>query len=220
MFRYNSNAFVTNCCTQTLDEQMKLMNQKHFYSFVALTVLLGLSACNEESKDSSGTESAPAVAASKPAAAAIATGGGSTSPGKPSAPISIRYEILGNPIVGQPVAINVFVRSTSGSQPVTLQYSINDSSALTFQAGQVERLQLTAKAENTDSQQQLAVVPQREGRLYINVSAEILTPDGAMIKSMAIPIQVGSAPGKPEINGDLVEGPDGETVISMPAKEN
>ena len=41
-----------------------------------------------------------------------------------------------------------------------------------------------------------------------------------MIKSMAIPIQVGRAPQKPEINGELVEDPDGETVISMPAKEN
>ena len=199
---------------------MNLMNQKQFYSFVALTVLLSLGACNEESKESASTESAPAVVASKPAATAIATGAGSTSPGKPSAPISMQYEILGNPIVGQPVAINVQVRSTSGSQPVTVRYSINDSSALVFQAGQVERLQYTANAEKTDSQQQLAVIPQREGRLYVNVSAEIQTPDGSMIKSMAIPIQVGSAPEKPEINGELVEGPDGETVISMPAKEN
>jgi hypothetical protein len=204
-----------------LDKSMNLMNQKQFYSFVALTVLLSLGACNEESKEPASTESAPAVATSKPAAAAIATGTGSTSPGKPSAPISMQYEILGNPIVGQPVAINVQVRSTSGSQPVTVQYSINDSSALVFQAGQVERLQYTANAEKkAGSQQQLAVIPQREGRLYVNVSAEIQTPDGSMIKSMAIPIQVGSAPEKPEINGELVEGPDGETVISMPAKEN
>jgi hypothetical protein len=103
---------------------------------------------------------------------------------------------------------------------VSVQYSINDSSALVFQAGQVERLQVTANAEKTASQQQLAVIPQREGRLYVNVSAEIQTADGMMIKSMAIPIQVGSAPEKPEINGELVEGPEGETVISMPAKEN
>lgn len=201
-----------------MDKSMNLMNQKNFYSLAALTLLLSLAACNEENKDSVSTTST--VAASKPAAAAVATAGSATSPGKPSAPITMKYEILGNPIVGQPVAINVYVRSTSGSQPVTLQYSINDSSALRFQAGQVERLQLTAKAERTASQQQLAVVPQREGRLYVNVSAEILTPDGSMIKSMAIPIQVGSAPEKPEINGELVEGPDGETVISMPAKEN
>ncbi|RLA33818.1 MAG: hypothetical protein DRR15_09810 [Gammaproteobacteria bacterium] len=203
---------------------MNLTKQKQFFSFAALTLVLGLGACNEDSKTATSVtaekvESTPVAATiSKPAV--VAPAASSASPGKPSAPISMKYEILGNPVVGQPVAINVEVRSTSGNHPVTVQYSINDSSALVFQAGQVERLQVTADAEKTASLQQLAVIPQREGRLYVNVSAEIQTPDGTMIKSMAIPIQVGSAPAKPEINGELVEGPDGETVISMPAKEN
>jgi hypothetical protein len=197
---------------------MNLMNQKQFYSLAAFTLLLSLGACNEGSDNSASVESAPAVVTSKPVTTASESR--SASPGKPSAPISMTYEILGNPVVGQPVAIKVEVRSTSGNHPVTVQYSINDSSALVFQAGQVERLQMTADAEKTAPQQQLAVIPQREGRLYVIVSAEIQTPDGTMIKSMAIPIQVGSAPAKPEINGELVEGPDGETVISMPAKEN
>lgn len=195
---------------------MNFMNQKQYFSLAAIVLSLSLGACNEGSDDSDSVESTPAVvnANSKPAAMI------STSPGKPSAPISMRYEILGNPVVGQPVAINVEVRSTSGNHAVTVQYSINDSSALVFQAGQVERLRVTANAEKTGSMQQLAVIPQREGRLYVIVSAEIQTVDGAMIKSMAIPIQVGRAPAKPEINGELVEDPDGETVISMPAKEN
>ena len=204
---------------------MNLTKQKQFFSLAALTLVLGLGACNEDSKTATSvtaeSEDATPVAAtttSKPAV--VAPAASSTSPGKPSAPISMKYEILGNPVVGQPVAINVEVRSTSGNHPVTVQYSINDSSALVFQAGQVERLQVTADAEKTAPQQQLAVIPQREGRLYVNVSAEIQTPGGTMIKSMAIPIQVGNAPVKPEINGELVEGPDGETVISMPAKEN
>jgi len=201
-----------------LDKQMKLTMQKQFLSFAAMTLVLSVGACNEDSKTSTSADSTPVTTTSKPAV--VAPAGSSPSPGKPSAPISMRYEILGNPIVGQPVAINVDVRSTSGSHPVTVQYSINDSSALVFQAGQVERLQVTADAEKSASQQQLAVIPQREGRLYVNVSAEIQTADGSMIKSMAIPIQVGSAPDKPQINGELVEGPDGETVISMTAKEN
>jgi len=195
---------------------MNLMNQKQIYSLAAFTLLLSLGACNEGSDNSASVESTPAAVTGKPAA----TASSSASPGKPSAPISMKDEILGNPVVGQPVAVNIEVRSTSGNHPVTVQYSINDSSALVFQAGQVERLQLTAGAEKSPSRQQLAVIPQREGRLYVNVSAEIQTADGLMIKSMAIPIQVGSAPEKPEINGELVEGPDGETVISMPAKEN
>lgn len=209
---------MTNQSQMILGKQMNLMKQQHFLSFAALTLVLGLGACNEDSKPSAGVDSTPAAVTSKPAA--IASESRPASPGKPSAPISMKYEILGNPVVGQPVAINVEVRSTSGNHPVTVRYSINDSSALVFQQGQVERLQTTAKAEKTASQQQLAVIPQREGRLYVNVSAEIQTADGMMIKSMAIPIHVGNAPAKPEINGELVEGPEGETVISMPAKEN
>ena len=66
----------------------------------------------------------------------------------------------------------------------------------------------------------MTVVPQREGRMHVNVSPDVQTDSGMMIKSMAIPVRVGDAPATPTINGELVEGPDGETVISMPAQEN
>jgi hypothetical protein len=64
------------------------------------------------------------------------------------------------------------------------------------------------------------VVPQREGRLYLNVSAEVETEGGTLLKSMAIPIQVGSAPRQQQTNGELKPDADGEPVISMPAEEN
>ena len=143
---------------------------------------------------------------------------GSTSPGKPSVPISIDYEVLGKAIVGLPVSINVRLRASQDIGPISVQYSINDASSMLFQEGQVERRNYRDRSEL--DVQQVAVVPQREGRLYINVSAEVQTPGGPMIKSMAIPIQVGNAPVQPQINGELKEGPDGETVISMPAQEN
>ena len=144
---------------------------------------------------------------------------GTSSPGKPSAPIAIDYEILGKAIVGLPIAINVQVRGTRDDLgPVAVSYSINDRSALLFQEGQVERLEIPDLREA--GVQQLAVVPQREGRLYINVSAEVQTPGGSMIKSMAVPIQVGSAPVPSKAGGEQKEGPDGETVISMLAQEN
>ena len=141
-----------------------------------------------------------------------------TSPGKPSAPVTMRYEVLGNPVVGAPVSINVEVDAPAELGPVNVRYSIADSGALVFQQGQVVDLELTERAK--DQSQQLAVIPQREGRLYVNVSAEVQTEGGAMIKSMAIPIQVGSAPNQPSTNGALKEGPEGETVISLPAAES
>jgi hypothetical protein len=180
---------------------------------LALTVITAMSlvACGDDSA------SRGASPTDKQAAKAAATS--SRSPGKPSAPISIDYEVLGKAIVGLPVAINVQVRGTRDDVgPVAVSYSINDTSALLFQEGQVERLELADLREA--SVQQLAVVPQREGRLYINVSAEVQTPGGSMIKSMAIPIQVGSAPMPSQTGGELKEGPDGEIVQSLPAQEN
>ncbi len=196
---------------------MKQMNQRVLIPGVAMILAsIGISACQDEQASEANKQDNAESAISKP----VPTTGESvtTSPGKPSAPISMRYEILGNAVVGSPVAINVQISATGDQGPVEVHYSISDYSAMVFQQGQVERLQISGKV--SENMQQLAVVPQREGRLYVNVSAEVQTPGGAMIKSMAIPIQVGNAPEKPQVNGELVEGPDGETVISMPAKEN
>ena len=65
---------------------------------------ISLAACGDETSSISSVSSvkeAPAVA-----------GSASTSPGKPTAPISIDYEVLGKPIVGLPVAINIEVHSS------------------------------------------------------------------------------------------------------------
>ena len=135
--------------------------------------------------------------------------------GKPGAPVEISYEVIGSPIVGVPVAINVLVTSPSG--PLQVHYSINDSSALLFQDGQVERLEIVDPSAG--SLQQLTVVPQREGRLYVNVSAEVQAPMGTMIRSIAIPIKVGRAPSELPVNGELKQDADGEKIVSMPATQ-
>ena len=141
------------------------------------------------------------------------------SPGKPSAPITIDYEVLGKAIVGLPVSINVQVHGTREDLgPVTVSYSINDRSALRFQEGQVRQREIPDLREATP--EQVAVVPQREGRLYVNVSVEVETAGGSMIKSMAIPIQVGDAPEPTRSDGEVKQGPGGELVQSMPAREN
>jgi len=136
--------------------------------------------------------------------------------GKPGAPVEISYEVIGKAIVGVPVSINVTVTSPSG--PLQVHYSINDQSALVFQDGQVERLEIVDPS--TGSLQQLTVIPLREGRLYVNVSAEVQAPMGSLIRSMAIPIKVGSAPKALPVNGELKQDADGDAVVSMPATQS
>lgn len=176
---------------------------------VAATALL--TACGQREETSMQQPVTPEPVAGKPAANLDGA-----SPGKPQAPISMSYEIVGNPIVGNPVLVNVSVSSAEG--PVNVHYSITDRSALMFQDGQVERLEIADPSSG--AVQQLSVVPLREGRLYVNVSAEVQTPGGSMIRSMAIPIKVGAAPAEAPSPDNVVEGPDGEAVISMPAQES
>ena len=93
-----------------------------------------IAACSENSGNTGSTASAPTA---KPAP--NSGDNVSMSPGKPSAPISFEYEVLGKAIVGLPVAINVRIRASQEIGPVSVRYSITDASALRFQEGQVER---------------------------------------------------------------------------------
>jgi hypothetical protein len=139
---------------------------------------------------------------------------------KPSAPIRFRYEIQGNPIVGQPVAVNVFLMTSMDTGKLTLHYRVNDSSSMLFPESQPRSREIVMEASGFDSgaANQITVVPQREGRLFLNVSAEIVTDTGdVMIKTQAIPIQVGPAPLELDENGELKETASGETVVSLPA---
>jgi len=147
--------------------------------------------------------------------------GAETAAGKPSAPITIRYKVLGTAIVGQPVPIEVELSSSVSDRPITLSYSINDSASMLFPESQARRVDVRMAADGARASRQVTVVPQREGRLYLNVLAEIDTDAGRMIKTMAIPISVGpGAAPPPEHNGELQEDADGEAVESMPAEES
>lgn len=161
----------------------------------------------------SGSPGADTQSASEPAEV---TGG--MAAGKPTAPIDIGYDVIGTPIVGQPVSIDLSVRSTRGGDaPVRLRYKVLDTQAMSFPDTQARELALKVGGREP-AVRQVTVVPQREGRLYLNVTAEVETPGGALIKSIAIPVQVGKGgPVDRKPGGTLKEDADGETVISLPA---
>ncbi|MEX1265590.1 MAG: hypothetical protein WEA08_01625 [Woeseia sp.] len=142
------------------------------------------------------------------------------SPGKPGAPITISYKVLGSAIVGQPVLIELEISSSITDRPIDVSYHIDDSASMLFPESQARRMEVRLARGDGPAERQVTVVPQREGRLYLNILAEVETSDGMMIKTMSVPISVGAGTVAPEVNGELVEGPDGEVVISLPAEEN
>ena len=181
---------------------------------LAMFASAALAACNAPVEtDSVSSESSTPT--EKTVAASV-----QTSPGKPSAPISIRYKILGTPLVGQPVAIEVDVSSALRGQPFQISYSVLDSDSMSFPASQPQRIELSIADNERSATRQVTVVPLREGRLYLTVTAEIETDNGVVLKSMAVPIAVGQSAAAPDVNGELRDAAEGETVISMPAREN
>lgn len=139
--------------------------------------------------------------------------------GKPGAPVRLAYNVIGTPVVGQPLSIAIEVASTVQDRPVTLHYGIHDAAELAFPDAQPRQVSLGTIAAREAARQQVRVVPQREGRLYLNVVAEVETEGGALLKAMAIPIQVGDAPSPPGPQGRLLQDAEGESVISLPASE-
>ena len=181
---------------------------------VAISVVLtfALSACGNSDVDESTTEAETTLANDAPAGVVKLESSYDGTIAKPGAPFGVSYKIIGTPIIGSPVTIDLLVTSTLGSEPVTVSYRINDASAMMFHEAQPAQVRLAPVAEEGFIKQQVTVVPQREGRLYLNVGASVETESGSMSSMMAIPIQVGSGGRKLEQNGEVQLDEDGEAV--------
>ena len=138
-------------------------------------------------------------------------------PHTPFAPVRLEYKILGKPTVGQPVAIDLKIQSNMGPQAVNVNYRITDSSALVLGEAQLPNVEVLPDPGESFSSQQVIVVPQREGRLYLNVACDVKTPDGLMSTVQAIPIQVGAGTRQLEENGVVTTDENGELIRSLPA---
>lgn len=156
------------------------------------------------------TESKPEQASAKPTPAAAPTYDGTIA--KPGAPFSLSYKVIGTPIVGSPVTVNLRVTSTLGSQPMRVNYRINDAAAMMFHEAQPLSIETAPAADDNFVLQQVTVIPQREGRMYLNVGASVETEEGSMSTTMAIPIQVGTGGRILEENGEVQVDEEGEAI--------
>jgi len=192
------------------------MNRKQWVLAAAIAAALS-GACSD---DGAGTSTAAAQdpAAQQPAVLkpedkydVVAT---------PAGPANIDYRIIGTPIVGQPVTIDLQVESNVGDEPITLSYQPSDATAMSFPESQLRSVALAFVDEERVSAQQVTVIPNREGRLFLNVTAAVQTDNGSFATVTAIPIQVGSAPRDLQENGVVTTDDAGELIREMPASEN
>lgn len=135
-------------------------------------------------------------------------------------PVRISYRIIGTPVVGQPIAIDLRFASAIGTQAFAVSYRVNDATAMRLPESQAQTISISPTSGDEESAQQVTVVPMREGRLYLNVAATIETDTGSMSSVTAIPIQVGpAAPRELLENGERGTDENGEAIISLPARE-
>jgi len=137
---------------------------------------------------------------------------------KRTAPISIKYSFVGTPVIGQALGVNLDIASTMKDKAITMRYRINVPDKIDFAVSQVSEVILTPLSDGRYPSQQVLVIPKQEGRHFLIASAGLTTERGVMVRSMSIPIQVGSAPLRVQTsNGKLVKGVSGESGISLPS---
>ena len=137
---------------------------------------------------------------------------------KRTAPISIKYSFVGTPVIGQALGVNLDIASTMKDKAITMRYRINEPDKIDFAVSQVSEVILTPLSDGRYPSQQVLVIPKQEGRHFLIASAGLTTERGVMVRSMSIPIQVGSAPLRVQTsNGKLVKGVSGESGTSLPS---
>lgn len=142
----------------------------------------------------------------------------SRTPARPGMKFKVDYQIIGTPVVGSRVAVDLDIKSAYGEEPIDIGYQIPDPSALLMSESQPRTLTATPLTGESLVRERVTVIPQREGRLYINVRAA-LADDGSTSTMISIPIHVGQVDTALIEPGELQTGDDGETERVIPANE-
>jgi len=130
----------------------------------------------------------------------------------PGSPYRVSYQIIGTPVVGSPITVDLQVESLLESRPVNLEYRIRDASSMMLAESQPASVRMEPAANENVFKQLVTVIPQREGRFYLNVSASFETESGTTSTVTAIPIQVGAGMRELQENGEVQVDAEGEAV--------
>lgn len=166
------------------------------------------------------TSQEPVDVSTSPPSVTSAPDNGKAVSAAPSGPVSVSYRIIGRPVVGQPVAIDLRFASSVSDRPVNVAYRINDPTSMRLAPSQPDSLSVAPAEDRAGRAQQVTIIPMREGRLYLNVAASVATGDGSVSTVTAIPIQVGEAPRNVQDNGVAGTDENDEAIRSLPAQEN
>ncbi len=182
---------------------------------VLAVAALGLAACGgNDAQESAVAADAPDKAAVDKTRMAETAGddGYTTIPATPASVFRFDYKVIGTPIVGSPVSVDLLITSPLGSEPVDIAYQVVDETALAMPDAQPRKLSVAPLAGESVVRERVTVIPQREGRMYFNVTAAVQDIDGTTSTVISIPLHVGEVDTGLEEHGELKTGQDGETT--------
>ena len=131
---------------------------------------------------------------------------------KIGSPFSISYRIIGTPVVGSPVSVQLQISSAVLMPQAEISYSVPDDSSMMLHEAQPESIVTQFTDNDRRLDQRVTIVPLREGRIYLNVAASAQAADGRTMTMMAVPIQVGEGARALEEQGELATDEDGEAI--------
>lgn len=187
---------------------------------LTLLITITLAACGNADVESA-AKTDDALPKGKAPSVTFTPGSDQAATTTPVGPVSVSYRIIGKPVVGQPVAVELNVNSKLDAQPVTVNYRINDATAMQLARSQPESVTIAPREDMVaGGRERVTIIPMREGRLYLNVSASVETESGSMSTVTAIPIQVGDAPRELTDHGELQTDEEGNAVRVLPVEED
>ncbi len=139
--------------------------------------------------------------AAAPAGSGAPTTGEALPTEAPGAPLTLDYRILGNPVAGLPVAVELTIDAALEDRPILLNYQAAEAGSLEFPESQAESVTVTPASGGELRPVQVTLVPGRDGRIFLSVQATIETDTGSVRKAMSIPILVSPAPLNEEERG-------------------
>ncbi len=188
------------------------MNRAIFSAVIGITTTMLLACSSSTEPPPAAEELAATPEGGVPVSQKDAGQGYDGTVSKPGAPFALSYRIIGTPVVGSPVTVELRIESLLQSQEIAVDYRINEASSMMLHEAQPARVLIEPAANENFVMQRVTVVPQREGRMYLNVSASVDSDVGAVASIMAIPIQVGEGGRQLEEEGEVQLDEKGEAI--------
>ena len=104
--------------------------------------------------------------------------------------ITIDFEILNKPILNESAIISLLLETNDPSKKIFLNYSVVSGDDISFGDNQIDRFELSSNLRGIYPEQQIIIIPRREGRVFLAVSATMKFEKENVTKTISIPIDV------------------------------